>query len=259
MDYLKKHYEKLVLFVVLFGLAASAFWLTNQVGAIRTTLEEQLRTATGGKQKSLPRADLTNASVALARIGGNYQVVLDGEHKTFNPARWIKSGDGYRRQSDKAVAVVVGKVGPLNLNLTYTGVAGTPENIRYQFTVEKAYEKLPAKQRPLTVSLTEGTKNETFMLREVKGAKESATEVVVELVDGGAKVELVRDKTFSKVFGYAADLKVENSNREYPKRRQDDSVNVNGTSYKIISITPEEVIFEAPNKTRTSLKPAATP
>ena len=40
MDFLKKHYEKLVLSVVLLAVAVAAFLLTVQVGNVKQTLAD---------------------------------------------------------------------------------------------------------------------------------------------------------------------------------------------------------------------------
>lgn len=252
MQYLKKHYEKVILVVVLLAVAGSAFWLTNQVEMVRTTLEEQLRQQIGGKQKELKPVDLAAATNAMSRLGAALPLQLSGEHKTVNPVAWLKNASGFVRAGDKSHGLSIGKISPLNLSITYTGVVGTGDPYRYQFTVEKAFEKQPSKRRPLTTSLTEGTKNETFILREVKPPKEAATEVVVEIA--GNRVSLAKDKPYLKAMAYSVDFKSDTTGRDLPTKRQDDPIVHNGTSYKIISISEGEVIIEAPNKTRSSLR-----
>jgi hypothetical protein len=76
--------------------------------------------------------------------------------------------------------------------------------------------------------------------------------VTIELL--GERHTLVKDKMFSKVMGHSADFKSEVTTREFLGKRQDEIVNNNGANHKIISITPDEVILEAPNKTRSSLR-----
>jgi hypothetical protein len=252
MQYLKKHYEKVILVVVLLAVAGSAFWLTNQVETVRTTLEEQLRQQIGGKQKELKPVDLAAATNAMSRLDSASALQLSGEHKTVNPVAWLKNASGLVRAGDKSHGLSIGKISPLNLSITYTGVVGTGDPYRYQFTVEKAFEKQAGKRRPLTTSLTEGTKNETFLLREVKPPKEASAEVVVEIA--GDRVSLAKDKPYLKAMAYAVDFKSDTTGRDLPTKRQDETVSHNGTSYKIISISEAEVIIEAPNKTRSSLR-----
>lgn len=256
MEYFKKHYEKVALVAVLLGVAGLAFWLASQVESVRVDLEEKLRVQTGIKQNPLPPANLTNAAVALGKVTPAFALDLSGDHRTFNPGNWMKVGGVLKPVSAKGHLLKLDRINPLNLNITFTGIAGSAEPLRYQFLVEKVFEKVPAKRRPITTSVVEGAKTEgtngTFLLREVKPPKDAPAEVIIELL--GERHTLVKDKMFSKVMGYSADLKSEVTTREFLGKRQDESINNNGANHKIISITPDEVILEAPNKTRSSLR-----
>ncbi len=256
MEYVKKHYEKVALVVVLLAVAGLAYWLSSQVQSVQDDLVEKLRVQTASIQKPLPPANLTNAEVALNKVTPKFSLELSGEHRTFNPGTWMKVGGVIKPVGAKGHLLTLARINPLNLNITFTGVAGAAEPLRYQFLVEKVFEKVPAKRRPITTSVVEGAKTEgtngTFLLREVKAPKDNPTEVTIELL--GERHTLVKDKLFSKVMGYAADLKSEVTTREFLGKRQDESVNNNGANHKIISITPDEVILEAPNKTRSSLR-----
>ncbi len=252
MLYLKKHYEKVVLVVVLLVVAGLAFWLTNQVDAVRTTLADQLQQQIRGTQNALKETDLVAASTSLEKLNVKSELRLDGDHRAFNPVAWLKNATGFVRAPEKGHGLTLTKISPLNLAITYKGVVGIGDPFRYQFVVEKAFEKKPSKRRPLTTSLTEGTKNDTFILREAKGSKDSSNEVVIEL--SGENITLVKDKPFTRPMGYSADFKSDTSNREYLGKRQDDSVVQGGAQYKIISIGESEVIIEAPNKSRSILR-----
>jgi hypothetical protein len=256
MEYVKKHYEKVALVAVLLGVAGLAFWLASQVESVKADLDEKLRVQTAIKQNSLPPADLTNATVAMSKVTPAFELELSGEHRTFNPGTWMKVGGVLKPVGAKGHLLSLVRISPLNLSITFTGVAGAAEPIRYQFLVERVFEKVPAKRRPITTSVVEGAKTEgtngTFLLREVKPPKDAPAEVVIELL--GERHTLIKDKMFSKVMGYSADLKSEVTTREFARKRQDETVNNNGANHKIISITPDEVILEAPNKTRSSLR-----
>jgi hypothetical protein len=256
MEYVKKHYEKVALVAVLLGVAGLAFWLASQVESVKADLDEKLRVQTAIKQNSLPPADLTNATVAMSKVTPAFELELSGEHRTFNPGTWMKVGGVLKPVGAKGHLLSLVRINPLNLSITFTGVAGAAEPIRYQFLVERVFEKVPAKRRPITTSVVEGAKTEgtngTFLLREVKPPKDAPAEVVIELL--GERHTLIKDKMFSKVMGYSADLKSEVTTREFARKRQDETVNNNGANHKIISITPDEVILEAPNKTRSSLR-----
>jgi hypothetical protein len=255
MDFLKKHYEKLILSVVLLVVAGAAFWLVQKVDSVRTSLAEQLNQTVGGKKKALKQVDLTNDVVALRQLSQPYQLDLSGGHSVFNPIRWIRGSDGTPKPDprlDLANVLKLVATKPLDLIVVYLGPTGTGEPFRYQFSVTREYDKKVSNRRSITVSLTEGTKNDWFYLREVRGPKESAGEVVLELIEGGERVTLQKDKPFHKTRGHQADLKFEN--KDFPGRRVDDSITIAATAYKIVAIGKDEIVVSAPNGTRTTIK-----
>ena len=93
MQFLKKHYEKIVLGVVLLGVAATSLLLTMRAGDERQKLAEQLQQKVGGKQKPLKPVELAGSMASLERLSKASVVTLSGEHKTFNPGTWIRKAD----------------------------------------------------------------------------------------------------------------------------------------------------------------------
>ena len=211
MDFLKKHYEKLVLSVVLLAVAVAAFLLTVEVGNVKQTLAEQLEQKIIRKGAPLPPLNLTTNEAVAAKASGSVKVVLDGEHNTFNPGAWEKTGDGLRRKSGKAglAGLTIARVIPLNLVISFTGVAGTEEAPRYQMSIAREFEKLPAKRRPTITSLNAGAKDSLLQIVDVKGPKMDPTEILCELVETRERFVLTKEKSFRKTYAYAADLRSE--------------------------------------------------
>jgi hypothetical protein len=257
MDFLKKHYEKLVLSIVLLAVAVAAFLLTVQVGNVKQTLAEQLQQKIIKKGAVLPPIDLSTNQAAASRAAARIKVVLDGQHNTFNPGAWEKNPDGLRRKPGKAglAGLSITRVIPLNLVLNFKGVAGVADNYRYQISVAREFEKLPAKRQPVITSLNIGSKDNLVQLVEVKGPKEDPTELVCELVETRERFVLTKEKDFRKPFGYAADLRSEG--KDFPARRVDDALNLSGVTYKIVAIGKDELVVSAPNQVRTTI--AAVP
>ena len=102
MDFLKKHYEKLVLSIVLLAVAVAAFLLTVQVGNVKQTLADQLQQKIVKKGAVLPPINLSTNQAIATRAAARIKVVLDGPHNTFNPGSWEKTPDGLRRKPGKA-------------------------------------------------------------------------------------------------------------------------------------------------------------
>jgi hypothetical protein len=253
MDFLKKHYEKLVLSVVLLAVAVAAFLLTVEVGNVKQTLAEQLEQKIIRKGAPLPPLNLTTNEAAASRASASVKVVLDGEHNTFNPGAWEKSNEGLRRKPGKAglAGLTIARVIPLNLVIGFTGVAGTEEAPRYQLSVAREFEKLPAKRRATITSLNAGAKDSLLQIIDVKGPKMDPTEILCELMETRERFVLTKEKTFRKTYAYAADLRSEG--KEFPGKRVDDPLVLSGVTYKIVAIGKDELVVSAPNQVRTTI------
>lgn len=261
MDFLKKHYEKLVLSVVLLAVAVAAFLLTVEVGNVKQTLADQLQQKIVKKGAPLPPLNLSTNEAIAARASTTLKVVLDGDHNTFNPGAWEKAGEGLRRKPGKAglAGLSIARIIPLNLVIAFTGVAGVEDNPRYQLSLTREYEKLPAKRRPSMFSLNVGEKDKDSIIQliEVRGPKADPTELVYELIETRERFVLTKDKVFRKTFGYAADLRSEG--KEFPGKRVDDPLVLSGVTYKIVAIGKDELVVSAPNQVRTTIAAVPAP
>lgn len=254
MEFLKKHYEKIVLSAVLLVVAGVAFWLTQAVSQVQSSLDEQLKARVRGSKKQLQPVDLTNSVAAVQQLDKPSSLDLTGGHSVFNPARWIRGSDGAPKldpRQDLSATLKLVQTRPLNLRIVYVGPTGVGDPYRYEFSIEQQHSKKASDRRAVTMSLTEGTKNNLFRLQEVRGPKEAAGEVVIQLL-GGETFTLAKGKPFEKVMGYSADLKFES--RDFAAKRADDSLTLSGSNYKIVAIGKDELVVSAPNGTRTTIK-----
>ena len=105
--------------------------------------------------------------------------------------------------------MVVTKIAPLYTTITLDSVTTTDSGSRYVIGVEREAATTPALRRKKQYYTTPNNKNDTFVLREVKGAPDNPTELVLELNDTGERVVLKKDVPFKRVDGYTADLKYE--------------------------------------------------
>jgi hypothetical protein len=254
MDFFKKHYEKVVLSVVLLVVAVAAFWLTQKVSEVRQTLDEQLKQQVGGKKKSLKPVDLTNDLSALKQLESAPKLSVESDYNLFNPIRWVRAANGTLipdPRKDPTAALKLVSTSPLNFSIVYVGPVPGSDPIRFQFNVIREHDKKAANRRPLTTTLAEGTKNDFFHLRELHGPKDNPGEVVVELV-GGEKVVLVRDKPYAKTMAFQGDLRLDA--KDFLGKRADDTLTLGGVVYKIVAISKDELVVSAPNGTRTTVR-----
>ncbi len=257
MKFLTKHYEKLVLGAVLLIVAIGSLLMAFHVQEVRQALDEQLEKKVSGKKKPLKPIDLAVGSAALTRLGKTDSIELSGSHNTFNPVTWMKDKTGNMNpvtDSSGAVGLVYVKATPLPLEINYVGPVGADGQFRYQFEVTKAYDKQPSKRRMTTVSLNVGSKNDLFLLRDIKGPKDTAPEVVIALIDGDEIINLSTNKPYSKTMAWAADLDYRWDKKSFTGKRTGDSLNLGNVTYKIVAIDKDEVVVSAPNSLRSVIK-----
>ncbi|MHC1768907.1 MAG: hypothetical protein AB9869_32265 [Verrucomicrobiia bacterium] len=266
MQFLKKHYEKVLLSIVLLGLAAAAAALPWQVSHERDRLEEIRRNLTV-KVKPKPFQPLddwlsTNRAV-LARLETPLNIDLAGEHNLFNPVPWKKLPGGQlvpiRKGNELGPgAVRITKIHELKLEVSFTPVApaadGT-EPAKYVVVIRRETDRTPRPTQRTTSMAT--PRNDLFELLRVEGPTNQPTALVIKLRDQVEPISVMQDKPFTAVVGYAADLEYPPGKQTFSNRRKDDRIDLKDDpeQYKIVAITPNQVVLSADsNKRRTVIK-----
>ncbi|MFM7804359.1 MAG: hypothetical protein ACKPGK_07680 [Verrucomicrobiota bacterium] len=261
MEFIKKHYEKLVLGVVLLAVAGLAVYLVFAVSQVRSDLESALQQFAGAKQKPLVPENLETNLASLQRVTAKAPVVLAGpDHYTFNPITWARAAGGRleptRARPDTGVAGLTYVAShDLVLEIAFEQVAGTPESPRYQFSVRRDYEKTVNARRAMVESVAVGSENkdQLFRLVEVQGPKEAPTNFVCELISTRETFNLSKGKNFRRTQGYSADLRYEADRRDFPQKRVGDAITLSGAVHKIVAIEKDELVVSAPNSVRTTV------
>src|SRR5947208_5604940 len=104
MDFLKKHYEKVLLGVVLLGLAVAVAFLPFKIASERQKLEDMRNTLIHPKVKPLTNLDLTLYQSSLTLMATPSQIDLSTSNRLFHPMPWQQTRDVPPRliRSDKA-------------------------------------------------------------------------------------------------------------------------------------------------------------
>jgi hypothetical protein len=264
MEFLRKHYEKIILSVVLLGLAVAAALLPMMVSRERSALEELERDIRQTPPKPLKASDLSTNELSLERLQKPSALKLAGEHNLFNPVQWQRRPDGtlFPIRTGKEIgagALIIAKLSPLFLRIEFDGPTGTPENPQYRFRILREAAKRADQRVPTTRSAPAvGSKNDVFMVKEMK-PKDNPTEFVLELVEDKQQVAVTKEKPFSQVAGYLADLRYEPEKLSFIAKRVGDSLVFAGDTNKIVAITETNVTVRATsNDKRTTIpyKPA---
>jgi hypothetical protein len=250
MDFFRKHYEKLLLGLVLVGLVGALGYLPFKISNEKDKLTQMSEGLTAPKVKPLSYVDLTipESSVKRASVPVSYDFA--SSNKLFNPMPWQRASDGHllRASSTGPTAVVVTNITPLYLKISLDAVTASSDGAPvYYFSVERQNATTKALAQKRTSSVKVGEKTPTFKFMGVQGIPAAPTNVVVQLNDTGEMANVPNDKEnpWKRIEGYTADLKydVGKSGKTWHDLRVGGVVDINGEKYRVVAISKDEVIL----------------
>jgi hypothetical protein len=256
MDFLKKHYEKLILGLVLLGLAGAAAFLPIKISSEKTDLQTAKDRVLSPKPLPLTNLDMTVAEAAVKLMATPQLINFSEPNKLFNPMPWQKTPDGRLIPQTKVgpTALAVTNIVPLYLKLTLDQVTVLDTGVKYVIGVEnQAAAKVPDRHKKQKYS-TVNTKNDVFTLISVKGSPNDPSQLVAVLNDTGEQAIISKDKPFQRVDGYMADLKYELERKSWVNRRVGEKLTFNGEEYNIVAINQNEVVLSARNQKKWTIK-----
>jgi hypothetical protein len=254
MEFIKNHYEKVLLSLVLLGLAVTVALLPAKIQSVDTAVQ-------GGSQKPLTPMDLRTNEAALTNLSSLPQVVLSGSNNVFNPVQWRRKADGslWKITSPNEVgpgAVRITKTNsPLYFSLSFDGI-NLPN---YQIGVTQETNKnvnLRGKV-PRYGALNE--KTEFFKIIRIVGAVEAPDALVLEVGDLKEQATVSKEKPFKVIAGYTTDLAYPPQNLTWREKRVGENLVFDGDTNNIVEITANEVVLSASSGKRTTIKYNAAP
>lgn len=252
LDFIKAHYEKVILSVVLIGLAAAAALMPMKVSAEQEMMEQQTAGKLRPRVEPLPPIVLTNAIETLARATQPTQVDLAGEHNVFNPVRWEKAPNGgIRRATDAGInAVEVTGIEPLMLRVSFVRVLTNSEPNKYEIGILNETEGQSMRRR----LGEEGVRNNMFQIQEVRGpSPDQPQEIVLTLEGERTPITITPEEPYERVVGYSANF--QHPDRSWSRLKVGDELSFGGEKYKIVAITEDEAVLSAEsNKKQTTIE-----
>jgi len=258
MQFIKKHFEKIILGAVLLGLTVALAALPFKISGERQELEDNRNKVVNVSPKELPPLNLERPNAALLRAQSPFALIFSSEHNLFNPVRWQKSAEGKpikEQNVDMLAGLVVTKINPLYLTVTFdsTNTSG--------YLVKLRRETKTGRDSEINGFLTPEKPNlqnrNLLMLREVKGG---GAQLVLELIETGEKISVVPGAQFQfkRVDGYTVDLKPpEGSTRS--NQREGGTIRFGGEEYTVRSIkevapAEYEIVLSAKSTEKKSTK-----
>ena len=260
-EFFKNHYEKVLLSVVLLGLVGAAAYLPIKVKQSAAAVKPPEPATAPVKKWVL--TDLKTNEIIVNNAKETPSLNLSGWHQLVNPATWLLLPNGVQtkveRESDRfAGALKVMRIVPLNLDISFNGVTGPADNLRYQMFVQNQANTNKARTGKIPILASIGEKKELFILVDVTGPKDNPATLELELLENNQRVNISKTKPFVRIQGYAADLKYELDGKTFINRREKDVLEFGGAKYNIVAITHNDVTVQAPNGKRTTKKLQST-
>jgi len=256
MDFLKKHYEKLILGVVLLGLAVAVAFLPIKISSERETLTGLTEKNIKPKITPLTNLDLTIQEAALKRMTIPALVDFSSTNKLFNPIPWMQTKDSPPRlfPSNKAgpSLTVVTNITPLYLKLSLEGAnlsADSNSAVYVIGIIKEGSPKLKDRTKNTTYCrINEKKDKDGIIVTAANGPLDDPTSVVLELLDTGEKVTLTKQSKevpYKRIDGYAADVSYPPEKFTRKNQRVGEMLKFNNEDYKIVAINPNELILSA--------------
>lgn len=259
MDFIKKNWEKVLLGVVLVGLAVAVAFLPLKIKSEKDDLEAIRVQILNPKVKPLEPVDLAGPEALLKRSSTPLVLDFSAGHKLFNPVLWQKTAEGgkIKVQSGKEIgpdALVVVKTTPLYTIVSFDNVTTNETGARYTIGIERqAADKVRDRgKRPSFISAD--SKSDAVKLITVKGPPENPTELVLELADTLERISISKASPYKRVDGYLADLRYPPENKPWTARRKDDKLTFGGGDYNIVAISETEVVVSAGSGKKTTVR-----
>jgi len=264
MELLKKHYEKILLGVVLLGLAVAVGFLLMKINSERQKIEDLANSLVNRPVKPLAALDLTPAESSLKRL--TIPAVLDfsSTNRIFNPMPWQQTRD------NPPQLILASKSGPrlalvTNITALYMTITLDTVNVqsdgaaRYLFGIEK--QAAPAGKRgKRQVGCSVGEKNDTFQLLSVNGPRENPTNLVFILLDTLETNSVSKELPFKRVDGYKASIRYDPERKTWNDQRVGSPpLKFNDEDYKIVAISSNEVVLMSKNERKWPIKLNSTP
>ena len=264
MDLLKKHYEKILLGIVLVGLAVGTAFLPLMITGERDELTHKADEILSRKVEPLPPLELSRQTELFKRAESPLRIDFSTGNRLFNPVPWVKAADGHLIKAQEGnigpKAVVVTKISPLFTTITLDNVTVSDSGARYVIGVTREASQVPSQRRKKQYYASLNAKNDAFIIRDVKGPAEAPTELVLELNETGEQISISKDKPFSREDGYLADLKYEPERKTWNGRRKGTQVSFGGEDYIVVAISKDEVVLSAKsNNKKTPIQYESAP
>lgn len=270
MEFLKNHYEKLILGLTLLLMAAGAVMLVLEAGMVQEELDGYRKTIVESEGKPPTTEDSAARKKTLDQARRPPQTDFVKVHRVFNPDAWYVDTNGNLVAGTNVGVnrLVVQSITPQQLQLEFAAVGGSPERPSVSFNMVRQFGRTPAETNRTRRSITLNTTNTSNTLdparklvlhaREIGGTPE-APEAKLELHEPGKdplKFLLSKAQNFATVIDYVAHIYYEvETNFVWKVARKDTPLVFAGDTNIVVEVTATNVILRAVSNDKITILP----
>ncbi len=259
----RQHYEKILLSLVLLGLAGAIWILYSKAKDEDQKLKQSVGQVVSQKGREVPQLDLSRNTAVLQLAENPPALSFSAPHNLLNPVKWQQRADGTRIKIETGREVGIDQLLITNVEPLYFVVSldRIPAPGSYFIGVEdqaapRDYYGRPRPKQQKFATLN--AKNEIFTLKEIKGPPEDPTELVLELEKNQERISISKDNPYRRLDGFEADMVYPVDNTVHSDKRAGDKIRVAGENYNIVAINTNEVVLSATaNDRRYTIRRAA--
>lgn len=249
MDFIKKHYDKIILCAVLLGVVGFLVFLPFVISHDQEQMKTMSDIIIGHSVQPLPELDLTRETNIIQRLQSPTNFDFSAPNKLFNPLEWKRAADGSlfpikTGNETGAGAATVVKITPLYFVISFDSVETNGLAPRYVIGVERQAAMTSAQRhKQQRYASPDDPKKDVFTLKSVKGAPENPDALELKLADTGETVVITRDKPYQRADAYAADLRYDLDRRNFTGLRVGSRILFGGGDYIVVAIDADKVIL----------------
>jgi hypothetical protein len=241
-QFLKRQYEKIILCIMLVGLAVAAILMGEKITAVKKEVDLPPQPPPS-KSKMLVPLDLGADMAILQQVTNPPPVVLSGDHNLFNPVTWRRkpNGEWLKILKTGADALIITNITPLYTVVAYNHFSGS-DGI---YVMDLQRNSVKHGQEYSKVG--ELAKSKLYTIRGIEGAPDNPTRIQLEIPDPQEMVWISKDNPYKRVDGYIADLRYDPESRALNKVRVNETITLDGEPYKVVEITNDLVRVQGVN------------
>jgi len=250
LEFLKRHYEKIVLCLVILCLGAAGVMLPKQIEDAKAQTDQPLPAPP--KDTTMPALPIGPLIASIQQVTNPPVMALSGEHNLFNPVAWKRkpNGDLLKILKTGADALEVTAISNLYERIGYDHPAVGASGVYFMF-----WQTNSQRAKGESAELNQMPRSGLYKIRAVKGPADNPTQLRLEIIDTGEVVWVSKEAPYQRVDGHLADLRYDPEAKPFTRKKVEDTLTLDGEPYKIVAITDDAVTVEQSTTTmRTTIR-----